>query len=224
MITVLIVEDELDLAQLLSRFISEAGMNPHVLSSGATVTSWVRRNTPDIVLLDIMLPDKNGIDICNEVREFSDVPIIMTTAKVEEADRLQGFDIGANDYICKPYSAKEVIARIKNLINICHRNRIATNNQDLILNEHKMQVIYKENSIELSNIEFKLLSLLYLNPSQIFTREQVIERVYQDYRIISDRTVDSHIKNLRKKLASLNGKVNYIKSIYGAGYKFEGAG
>ena len=219
MIQVLIVEDEKEIAALLSKFIVAAGMNAHIINNGLEATQWIRDNSPDLVVLDLMLPGKSGEKVCKEVRRFSDVPIIMATAKVEEVHRLIGFEMGASDYICKPYSAKEVIARIKSLVALYNRAEDAV--CSLQLDREKLRANYDGDYVEFSHVEFKLLSLLYNHPERIYSREQVVTLVYEDSHIVSGRTVDSHIRNIRKKLNSLNTEREYIRSVYGAGYKIE---
>ncbi len=218
--TVLIVEDEPELASLLQQFIENSGMTAHIIDNGLEPVDWIKQHAPDIVILDLMLPGKDGIQICQEVRVFSDIPIIMVTAKVDELDRLIGFETGANDYICKPYSAKELIARINSLIKLYNRDSHAE--ALLVLDNNRCSIRLNDQEIELSNIEFNLLSLLYHHPGRIYNRESIITLIYQDYRVVSDRTVDSHIKNLRKKLSTLSNGTEYIRSIYGIGYKYDG--
>jgi len=217
--TVLIVEDEPELASLLQQFIENAGMDAHIIDNGLEPVDWIKQHSPDIVILDLMLPGKDGIQICQEVRTFSDIPIIITTAKVDELDRLIGFETGANDYICKPYSAKEIIARINSLIKLYNREGHAE--ALLVLDNNRCSIRLNDQEIELSNIEFNLLSLLYHHPGRIYSRESIITLIYQDYRVVSDRTVDSHIRNLRKKLSTLSNGTEYIRSIYGVGYKYD---
>ncbi|WP_163835609.1 response regulator [Spartinivicinus ruber] len=219
MIQVLIVEDEAEMAQLLAVMLRASGMNAYIINSGKNAIEWVKKNTPDIIILDIMLPEKSGIDICKEVRSFSDVPVIMTTAKTEEVHRLAGFEVGANDYVCKPYSAKEVIARIKNVHTLYNRRNHSS--EDIVLERKYFRVSLNDKSVDLTQVEFNILSLLYMHPNRIYSRENIIALVYSDSRIVSDRTIDSHIKNLRKKLTILNDKHNYVRSIYGTGYKFD---
>lgn len=217
--TVLIVEDEPELASLLQQFIENAGMSAHIIDNGLEPVDWIKQHTPDVVILDLMLPGKDGIQICQEVRAFSDIPIIIVTAKVDELDRLIGFETGANDYICKPYSAKELIARINSLIKLYNRD---SHVEVLVLDNNRCSIRLNDQEIELSNIEFNLFSLLYHHPGRIYNRESIITLIYQDYRVVSDRTVDSHIKNLRKKLSTLSNGTEYIRSIYGIGYKYDG--
>ena len=221
MTRVLIVEDEVDLAELLLQLLHAEGMAVHVLNEGSEAVDWVRNHSPDVVLLDIMLPGKDGIAICREIREFSEIPIIMTTAKIEEVDRLVGFETGATDYICKPYSSREVIARIKSLVRLYKCGYGRDGNDSLVLDGDNLRASYKEKTIELSRTEYNLLSLLMNHSDRIYTRARIIEEVYADHRIVTERNVDSHIKNLRKKLAELGSGRDFIRSVYGAGYRFE---
>jgi two-component system response regulator BaeR len=217
--TILIVEDDLDIADVLAMYLQAADYNTKIFNKGTGVVEWVQSNHPSLILLDIDLPGKNGHIICKEVRDFSDMPIIMTTAKVEEVDRLIGLDIGADDYVCKPYSVKEVVARVKaNLRRLSfEQNKSACLKVDL----KNSKVGYQDITVALTTVEFSLFNLLYSNANRIYARAQIMDLVYKDYRDISDRTVDSHIRNLRKKLSVLTIKNDLIRSIYGVGYKFE---
>ncbi|WDE02450.1 response regulator [Thalassomonas actiniarum] len=216
---ILIVEDDLDIADIVATYLQAAGFMTKHLSDGNEVVGWVKSNTPALIILDIHLPGKDGLDICREVRAFSEVPIIMATAKIEEVDRLIGLEIGADDYVCKPYSVKEVVARVK--ANLRRFGKLANAAGKLILDSDSFCLNYQGQAVELTAIEFSLFHLLYANPSRIYSRGQIIDLVYQDYRDVSDRTVDSHIRNLRKKLSKLPLEHDFIRSIYGAGYKFE---
>lgn len=215
--SILIVEDTQELAQLLYDYLVHAGFQPHLLDKGNEVVEWVQENTPDLILLDLMLPGKDGIEICKEVRSFSQVPIIMVTARVEEQARLKGFDLGADDYICKPFSPREVVARVKAVL---RRSGGGSASQMLQLDSEKYQAIINGKRLFLTVVEFHLLSLLADNPGRVFSRNQLIERIYPDQRIVSDRTVDSHIKKLRKKISEVHDR-ELIHSVYSAGYKFE---
>ncbi|WP_281558160.1 response regulator [Thalassomonas sp. RHCl1] len=216
---ILIVEDDLDIADIVATYLQAAGFITKHLSDGNEVVGWVKSNTPTLIILDIHLPGKDGLEICREVRAFSEVPIIMATAKIEEVDRLIGLEIGADDYVCKPYSVKEVVARVK--ANLRRFGKLANAAGKLILDSDSFCLNYQGQAVELTAIEFALFHLLYANPSRIYSRGQIIDLVYQDYRDVSDRTVDSHIRNLRKKLSQLPLEHDFIRSIYGAGYKFE---
>ncbi len=217
--TILIVEDEAEIVEILQMYLHGADYNTHVFSQGLGAVEWIKLNEPSLIILDIDLPGKSGLDICKEVRQFSDVPIIMTTAKVEEIDRLIGLEIGADDYVCKPYSVKELILRIK--ANLRRFGGIAPESNLLVVNKDNFSVGYRSVMVELTSVEVSLFFLLYSNSNRIYSRAQIMDLVYQDYRDVSDRTVDSHIRNLRKKLKTLPLENELIRSIYGAGYKFD---
>jgi two-component system response regulator BaeR len=215
---ILIVEDSQELAQLLSDYLEQAGFSSHCLYQGDTVIEWVKRYQPNLVLLDIMLPGKNGVEICREIRTFSEVPIIMVTARVEERDRLIGLDTGADDYICKPFSPREVVARVKAVL-----RRVVDNGPDkglLQLDAEKYQASINGKILILTVLEYNLLALLAESPGRVFSRSQLIERIYQDHRIVSDRTVDSHVKKLRKKISEVHDR-ELIHAVYSAGYKYD---
>lgn len=224
---ILIVEDEPNLAQLLQEYLEASSMRATTIDNGSDVEAWLNTNTPDLVLLDIMLPGKSGLDICKSIRKTSQLPIIMMTAKVEEIDRLIGLELGADDYICKPYSPREVVARVKTVLK---RTFYQTNNNDsatiaptsgLEIKEQSNCVVVSGETVELTQIEFKMFLLLYSHPGRIFSRQYILDNIYNDYRIVSDRTVDSHIKKLRKKLHKAEPSKEIIRSVYGAGYKYE---
>ncbi len=218
--TILIVEDEAKLAQLLADYLANAGFRSHLIDDGREVLSWVREHEPALILLDLMLPGRDGLDLCRDIRQFSQVPIIMVTARVEEIDRLLGLELGADDYVCKPYSPREVVARVKAVL---RRTRTPTPAvPDLLaLDESSYRVRARGREAELTTVEFHLFQSLYREPGRIFGRGQLIDRIYDDHRIVSDRTIDSHIKKLRKKLAGLLPDTELIHSVYGAGYRYE---
>ncbi|MCW6527464.1 two-component system response regulator BaeR [Yersinia ruckeri] len=219
---VLIVEDEPKLGQLLVDYLQAAGYQTQWLVNGAEVVALVRQSPPAIILLDLMLPGSNGISICREIRQFSDVPIVMVTAKTEEIDRLLGLEIGADDYICKPYSPREVVARVKTILRRCYRPRdVPTDRAPLQIDESRFHASYHGNTLDLTPAEFRLLKTLAMQPSQVFTREQLLNNLYDDYRVVTDRTIDSHIKNLRRKLESLDEEKAFIRAVYGIGYRWE---
>ncbi len=217
---ILIVEDEQRLAGILADYLRQAGFKPHCLADGRQVTPWVRDRRPELILLDLMLPGKDGIEICKEIRAFSDIPIIMVTARVEEIDRLLGLELGADDYICKPYSPREVVARVKAVLRRSGGQQ-TPHAQGLVLDEPGYRARLHGSDLDLTAVEFKLLHLLAAHPGRIYSREQLMERIYADRRIVSDRTIDSHVKKLRKKIAAVNPQQELIRSVYGVGYKFE---
>ncbi len=216
---ILIVEDEPKLASLLSDYLQQAGFVPCRLDNGLEVASWVREEKPDLILLDLMLPGQDGLEVCKEVRGFTAVPIIMVTARVEEIDRLLGLELGADDYICKPFSPREVVARVKAVL---RRAGGATNQaQGLVLDESRYQATLHGHDLDLTAVEFKLLQFLAANPGRIYSRSQLMDRIYPDQRTVGDRTIDSHIKKLRKKLVAAAPGEELIHSVYSVGYKFE---
>jgi two-component system response regulator BaeR len=213
----LIVEDEVKLANLLSDYFKNADFIPHVIHHGDEVTSWVKEHNPNVILLDIMLPGKNGIDLCKEIRQFSNVPILMVTAKADEIDRLLGLELGADDYICKPFSFREVVARVKAVLRRIHS--VSTSLNNLHLDEHRFTVTFNHQEVKLTSVEFQLLKPLVDKPDRIFTRDQLMENMYSDHRIVNNRTIDSHIKKLRKKLVCISDGKDWIESVYGMGYR-----
>ncbi|WP_026304918.1 response regulator [Microbulbifer variabilis] len=217
---ILIVEDETELANLLLDYLRAAEYQADILSDGNQVVPYMKSQSPDLILLDLMLPGKGGLEICEEIRRTSNVPIIMMTARIEEADRLRGLEIGADDYVCKPYSPRELVARVKAVL----RRTTATGQPDLgtiQLEPKTRQLRIGGRDVGLTSLEFHLFELLYSEPGRIFSREQIMDRIYSDYRVISDRTIDSHIKKVRKKITAVLPDTELIQSVYGAGYKFE---
>jgi two-component system response regulator BaeR len=216
---ILIVEDEPKLAALLSDYLQQAGFEASRLDNGLEVAPRVREQTPDLILLDLMLPGKDGLEVCKEIRSFSAVPIVMVTARVEEIDRLLGLELGADDYICKPFSPREVVARVKAVL---RRAGAATlQAEGLVLDESRYLATLHGHDLDLTAVEFKLLHFLSANPGRIYSRTQLMDRIYSDQRTVGDRTIDSHIKKLRKKLAATAPGEELIHSVYGVGYKFE---
>lgn len=217
---ILIVEDEPKLADLLADYLRASGFDPSCLKNGAEVVSWVREHKPDLILLDLMLPGRDGMEVCKDIRMFSRIPVIMVTARVEEIDRLLGLELGADDYICKPFSPREVIARVRAVL---RRTRDGQTIQadGLLLDSHRYRAVLHGHDLELTAVEFNLLQFLVANPGRIYNRQQLMDKIYPDERIVGDRTIDSHIKKLRRKIESIDPEANFIQSVYGVGYKFE---
>jgi two-component system, OmpR family, response regulator BaeR len=218
---ILIVEDEPKLASLEADYLHHAGFQTHCLSQGLAVVPWFKDNGADLVLLDLMVPGRDGLDICRDIRSFSQVPIIIVTARIEEIDRLLGLEMGADDYICKPFSPREMVARVKAVLRRLQPQAAITAEQTLKLYPQSFKVQYDGQEIELTAVEFQLLHALYQHPGRIFSRSRLMDLIYQDQRIVSDRTIDSHIKKLRKKLAELIPGKEVIHSVYGAGYRYD---
>jgi two-component system response regulator BaeR len=216
--SILVVEDEPKLAALVADYLRAGGFSAHIIGDGLQVVPWVRANSPHLILLDLMLPGRDGLEICRELRAFTDVPIIMVTARVEEIDRLVGLDAGADDYVCKPFSMRELVARVKAIL---RRGRGATSVPGLALDEARHVAQLDGKPLDLTPIEFRLLAMLAAAPGKVFSRASLLERLYPDHRVVGDRTVDTHVKNLRKKLGELRPGEDRLPSIYGVGYKLE---
>jgi two-component system response regulator BaeR len=215
---ILIIEDEQRIADLLTDYLKASDYQTEHLNTGEGAVEYIKEHHPDLVLLDIMLPGQDGLEICKQVRKSSQVPIIMISARIEELDRILGLEIGADDYICKPFSPREVVARVKAVLRRHYDMQTPT---DWILDENRSQVQYQGKNVALTSVEFALFQVLFEHPGQIFSRSQLMGRIYQDGRIVSDRTVDSHIKKLRQKLHQAWPETEVIHSVYGIGYKFE---
>jgi two-component system response regulator BaeR len=217
---ILIVEDEEKLAGVMADYLQQDAFNTICLGDGSAVVPWVREHQPDLILLDLMLPGKGGLDICKEIRSFSSVPIIMTTARVEEIDRLIGLELGADDYICKPFSPREVVARVKAVLRRAG-DGATIRTTALILDESRYLATLHGRDLDLTAVEFKLLQFLAANPGRIYGRDSLMDHIYPDDRVVADRTIDSHIKKLRKKISAGSPDDELIHSVYGVGYKFE---
>ena len=217
---ILIVEDEPQLAAVISEYLQQSDFATHIIDHGLQVIPYIKESLPSLILLDLMLPGQDGMSICKEVRSFSNVPIIVVTARVEEIDRLLGLELGADDYICKPFSPRELVARVKAVLRRTDNvgRPVST---DIVLDEATYKAAIGERHMELTAVEFELLKILLSTPGRIFTRNQLMDRIYHDHRVVSDRTIDSHIKKLRKKINSIDGDNEYIYSVYGVGYKYE---
>jgi two-component system response regulator BaeR len=222
---ILVVEDEDKIARLLCDYLKEAGFRTSAQANGNRVIAQVKRELPDLILLDIMLPGKDGMALCREIRQFSDVPIIMITARVEEIDRLLGLELGADDYICKPFSPREVVARVKAIF---RRVAAAPRARQMVvgaisLDDETHRVIVDKMALNLTPNEFGLLKIMMRQPNRVFSRSELINRV-QGYDFEGyDRTIDTHIKNLRKKIALILPDQEIISTVYGVGYRFNEA-
>tara|TARA_B100000482_G_C12552257_1_gene276661 strand:- start:167 stop:838 length:672 start_codon:yes stop_codon:yes gene_type:complete len=219
---VLIVEDEKKLADILIAYLNKEQFRVTHYESGNGVSDWIKNNQPNIILLDLMLPDVNGKDLCKEIRQFSTVPIIMVTAMIDEIDRLIGLELGADDYVCKPFSPKEVVARVKAVL----RRSEGDFNQGEIydafeVNDETYSIKLHGDRLDLTPVEFRLLKMFIQSPGRVFNRDQILDNIFEDGRIVLDRTVDTHVKNLRHKLKTASPEHDYVRSVYGIGYSFE---
>jgi len=218
---ILVVEDEVKLATLLRDYLQQAGYNSQLIHRGDEVIDWVKNNQPALIILDVMLPEKDGLTLCKEIRQFSNVPIFMVTARVDEIDRLLGLELGADDYICKPFSPREVVARVKGAFRRLQNGGQYNTAQSLELDQHRQQLTVNGKVCELTHVEFQLLATMAKEPGRIYSRDHLMNHMYKDNRIVSDRTIDSHIKKLRKKLNDYFPDYEFIHSVYGAGYRYD---
>jgi two-component system response regulator BaeR len=219
---ILIVEDEEKIASLLGDYLKKAGFRTSTQNNGDRVIAQIKKDPSDLILLDIMLPGKNGMELCREIRQFSNIPIIMITARVEEIDRLLGLELGADDYICKPFSPREVVARVKAIFRRLHAEPLTHNLVigSISLDDKTHQVMIDKQVLNLTPNEFGLLKVMMSQPNRVFSRSELINRV-QGYDFEGyDRTIDTHIKNLRKKIAQKLPGQEVISTVYGVGYKF----
>jgi two-component system response regulator BaeR len=217
---ILIVDDEEKLAALLRDYLLQQGFEVSMLHRGDEVEAWVHEHKPDLLLLDLMLPGKNGLDICKALRAATDVSIIMVTARVDEIDRLLGLELGADDYICKPFSPREVVARVKAVLRRAKRGD-SPQETGIALDDAGHRATIAGKDIGLTAVEFDLLKVLAAHPGRIYTREQLMDSMYRDQRVVSDRTVDSHIKKIRKKISAAVPDREIVHSVYGLGYKYD---
>lgn len=220
---ILIVEDEPKLAALMRDYLVAAGYPTRCLDNGLQVVPSVRAQAPRLILLDLMLPGRDGMQVCQDLRGFSAVPIIMITARVEEVDRLQGLDLGADDYICKPFSPREVVARVKAILRRGPQLLTSTPPR-LLIDEAQYRASLDGIELDLTPLELRLLSTFARSAGRVFSRDQLLDNIYSDHRVVTDRTVDSHIRNLRRKLEQACPGETPIESLYGVGYRFQLSG
>lgn len=221
---ILIVEDEITLAEVVRDYLLAEGMSIEMLGEGTGAVAMVHAGNYDLIILDLMLPGVDGLTICRELRKTSDVPIIMTTAKVEEIDRLLGLELGADDYMCKPYSPRELVARVRAVLRRRPNGRNVENNSTdarLVIDGDKWQATLDGTQLDLTRREFALLQSLAARPGRVFSRDQLLSLAFPDDTEVFDRTVDSHIRNMRRKIA-LVSTWDPIRSVYGVGYAYDG--
>lgn len=221
---ILVVEDETAIAEIVIEYLQREGYEAVAQTSGDRVQGMLVQQNFDLILLDVMLPGMNGFDLCREIRKTSMIPIIMVTARVEEIDRLIGLELGADDYICKPFSPREVVARTKAVL---RRHEFAKKNQDksaehqeFELDQAAFLLKIRGQKVDLTPSEFKLLSALAARPNNVMSRSQLLD-VLSDEKDVYDRTIDSHIKNLRKKISKFLPERDIVQTIYGIGYRFD---
>jgi two-component system response regulator BaeR len=235
---ILVAEDETAIANILAANLRHDNFDPVLIDNGPAVLEYLKSETPDLILLDLMLPGMNGYEVCRQIRKTSNIPIIMLTAKISENDRLKGFDIGADDYVCKPFSPREVIARIKSVIRRTKSlteiqalsDHITTNNSatddhytgvEFGICENSRTAHFIGQNLDLTCSEFNLLGALIKQPNRVFERSQLLDLLKQQGTECTDRAVDCHIKNIRRKLRNISPDRSFIKSVYGVGYKLD---
>lgn len=219
---ILVVEDEPKLARLLVDYLTAAGFHARAVHDGREARPAAQHDRPDLVILDLMLPGLHGLEVFKQLRELGDIPVVMLTALVEEVDRLVGLELGADDYICKPFSPREVVARVKAVLRRGERAAAAgARTEPLSLDEARYEAILDGHTLDLTPVEFRLLRVLAARPGRIFPRAELLDGLYNDHRVVADRTVDSHVKNLRRKLQRVRPDEDIIHSVYGVGYKLE---
>ncbi|VBB08363.1 transcriptional regulatory protein c terminal [Lucifera butyrica] len=225
--TALIVDDDEKLARLLQVYFEKDGFNTLLAHDGLRALKLARENKPDILILDLMLPGMDGWEICRTLRQESDVAILMLTARDEEADRLIGLELGADDYVTKPFSTREVVARARAIL---RRTRKMADSPEastvrvgnLVIDRQRYEVTLQGEVLDLTPTEFKILELLAVNTGRVFSRLQIVEKVQGFAFDGYERTIDAHIKNLRRKIEANPREPQYIQTIYGVGYKFTG--
>jgi len=219
-----IVDDEPKITHILQDFLHADGFSTDVFHDGKDIVSHVLKNKPDLVILDLMLPSKDGLTICKEIRQESTIPIIMLTARIDEVDRLVGLNLEADDYICKPFSPREVSMRVKTILRRVQANPTTSKvlqYKYIEVDKARFQCKVQGELVNFTPIEFRLLAALLEHPGMVLSRDSLMNKCYQDTRIVSYRTIDSHMKNVRSKIKALSGDDMIVHSVYGVGYKVE---
>lgn len=222
MFNILIVDDEKKITQVIKAYLEKEGYNCIVANNGEQALKYITNNNLDLIILDRMLPDISGESICKKVRETSMVHIIMLTAKTEDEDRIEGFNTGCDDYVCKPFNVKELVLRVKAVF-----RKLDVENKDVLKFSDKLEINMSSHDVKvrgekiiLTNTEYKILLLFAKNPNRIFSREQLLELAIEEHYEKVDRIIDAHIKNLRQKIELDTKKAKIIQTVYGVGYKF----
>jgi DNA-binding response OmpR family regulator len=219
---ILVIDDEPKIVEICQDYLVKAGFDVNHAYDGATGLDLARRNPPDLIVLDLMMPDMDGLDVCRELRRDSNVPIIMLTARVEETDKIIGLEMGADDYMSKPFSPRELVARVRTVLRrgIGSPQAEIIHAGDLVLDRGHFSARFPDREIPLTPTEFELLATLASQPGRIFSRAQLLTAVrgvsFESY----ERAIDSHIRNLRRKIEPADGSSSHIVTVHGAGYKF----
>jgi DNA-binding response OmpR family regulator len=221
--TILIVDDEPKIVQIARDYLENAGFSVISANNGETALASVRNQMVDLIVLDLGLPDMDGLDVCRNVRRNSNVPIVMLTARDEEADKLVGLELGADDYVTKPFSPKELVARVRAVfrrVEAAEKPPEIIRALDITLDIGSMRLLVGDRNVELTPTEFQLLAKLASQPGRIFTRAQLLESIHGVAIESYERAIDAHIKNLRRKIEPEPSQPRYILTVYGVGYRF----
>jgi two-component system, OmpR family, alkaline phosphatase synthesis response regulator PhoP len=226
MTTVLVVEDELEIARVVRDYLQHAGYEVIVVGDGGSAVASVRSAKPDLLVLDLGLPGTDGLDVAREVRRWSETPIVMLTARGDESDRIVGLELGADDYVVKPFSPKELVARVRAVL---RRSRASQRGDEVIrvagveVDTAKMRVTVAGEAVELTPTEFQLLAALAREPGRVFTRSQLLDAVHGVAIESYERAIDAHVKNIRRKIEPTPGSPRYVLTVHGVGYRFADA-
>jgi DNA-binding response OmpR family regulator len=220
---ILIIEDDRNTAALIATYLEREGFSTQIVHDGSEALAGVRQQSPGFVILDVMLPNVDGWEICRELRKLSDVPILMLTAREEEIDRVLGLSLGADDYVVKPFSPRELVERVKAILRRTNRQTDVSNlltHGELALDTEKRRVTLDGQSIELTGVEYKLLQALMRAPGRAFSRDELLDQIYLHGESVVDRVVDVHIGHLRQKLGDDPASPRFIETVRGFGYRF----
>ena len=226
MTTVLVVEDEIEIARVVRDYLRNAGFEVIVVGDGGSAVASVRSAKPDLLVLDLGLPGRDGLDVAREIRRWSDTPIVMLTARGDETDRIVGLEIGADDYVVKPFSPKELVARVRAVL---RRTRTAARGDEIVragdveIDTAKMRVSVGGTQVDLTPTEFQLLATLAREPGRVFTRSQLLDAVHGVAIESYERAIDAHVKNIRRKIEPTPGSPRYVLTVHGVGYRFADA-
>jgi two-component system, OmpR family, alkaline phosphatase synthesis response regulator PhoP len=224
--TILVVEDEPGIARLVEDYLEAAGFRVVLASTGADAVAQARASTPELIVLDLGLPDRDGFDVTRELRRFTGVPIVMLTARGEESDRIVGLELGADDYVVKPFSPKELVARVRAVLrraNAAAEPAEELTALDFVVDLPRRRVTVAGRQVELTATEFALLVTLIREPGRVFTRGQLLDAVHGVSFESYERAIDAHVKNLRRKIEPQPGSPRYIRTVHGVGYRFADA-
>lgn len=223
MFNILLVDDEKKICEFVKACLDKEGYNTHVAYDGKIAIKCFDKNNYDLIILDRMLPDVSGEQVCEYIRSKSETPVIMLTAKIEDEDRIDGFKLGCDDYICKPFNVIELVYRVKAILKRTKNdedNYVIKFGEDFVLSTLSPELKIRNNNVVVTNTEYKILLILASNPNKVYTREELLENTIEGYYEKIDRVIDSHIKNLRQKIEVDCSNCKIIKTIYGVGYKF----